>query len=144
MGSNARSTMQDLHDLVREASLDLFVHEIPPRFQSAGSFRDSQRVVLADKSGELEYVEGYVSDLMLPRAWVVIHGKVVDVTSFDGHQNRKRILGAPLPCLYLGVRFDRDFLNRARPGGESLIDNWKEHGPLLRDPSRAWRTRQRT
>jgi len=95
----------------------------------------------------LKYYEGYVllDGLTFPilHAWLELDGKLVDVTlqheNSDGRAEdlSDRILGVIPPQLqYYGVPMDTQLLiDNLLEKGESfsLIDNWPEHWPLLKD-----------
>ncbi len=102
--------------------------EMPDKYRKlkptrSGCFNSAFR--LAKKNPELRYVEGYA---LAPLGIVVLHawcvdsdGRVIDRTwGNDGW--------------YYGVTFDLKFVQRVRERTHhiSVIDNWKEHFPLLR------------
>lgn len=103
-------------------------------------FHNAQRLVLADVSGALEYVEGYTTD-PIHHAWVAIGKKVVDVTLRTG-KSHCPILGVfPGDSEYVGVRISRPYLVAARArGAVSLLDDWKRRFPILRDDPAMWRS----
>lgn len=95
-------------------------------------FDNAQRLVMADITGALDYVEGYGIKLTLGvpmlHGWVAISGKVIDPTWGD-------VWGEYTACEYLGVTFPTASVveRRARKGddGCSMIDDWRGGWPLL-------------
>lgn len=111
------------------------------QFQPKVCFYNAQRLVLADPTGELEYVEGYTIDLV-HHAWVAIGSKVVDVTLRQGRA-RRPILGVlPRRHEYVGVRLSRLYLRDALQGRSAVcfLDDGKTGYPILPDAPSAWKS----
>lgn len=112
------------------------------QFQPKLCFYNAQRLVLADPTGELEYVEGYTMDLV-HHAWVALGSKVVDLTLRHGRE-RRPILGVlPRGHEYVGVRLSRPYLRDAlqRRSGVCFLDDGKTGYPILRDDPSAWKSK---
>lgn len=81
-------------------------------------FANASRLVLADRSGELSYVEGFAMGQVMPvhHAWCAIGGKVVDLTWLrrdpmivQQHRLSRHVLGLfGDQHAYMGYGFDRD------------------------------------
>jgi hypothetical protein len=91
-----------------------------PEFAPQRCFTNTARLVLADRTGELTYVEGFSMGTVMPvhHAWALIAGKVVDVTwqrrdevVIVEHDLGDRVLGEFGPDhAYIGVPFARDLV----------------------------------
>ena len=99
-------------------------------------FFNAQTLVMSDKSGAIEYWEGFTSSFGLPilHGFNVIGGKVVDIThKLDG----KHIMGDfGTEKEYIGVQFNIQLSkDRIKSGKDctSFIDNWKEGWPVLHE-----------
>lgn len=116
------------------------------RFESKVCYYNAQRLVLADTTGTLEYVEGYTRELF-HHAWVALGPKVIDVAFRHGRDRGRPILGTlPPEREYAGVRFARAYLAGALKGRSAIafLEDWEAGWPVLRDTSRAWRAPARS
>jgi hypothetical protein len=97
--------------------------------QSKVCFYNALRVMLADGTGSLHYVEGYMSH-GIHHAWLAIGNKAIDVTMPPDPKRE-----------YVGVRFRKEYVLRmkGRRACVALLDDWKVGWPVLRDPSGDWR-----
>lgn len=81
-------------------------------------FDNATRLVLADRTGELSYVEGFAVGTVMPvhHAWAIIGGKVIDLTwrcptpaVVMEHEMSDRVLGEfGGRRAYVGIPFPRD------------------------------------
>jgi len=117
------------------------------RFRMRGCFYNAQRIVLADPTGALTYVEGFRECPGL-HAWAALNGKVIDVTvapadarpNFQTPDEARRYIARTKPQRYLGefpegrryrgVEFRREVFSspHASKLGASLLDNWSPEG----------------
>jgi hypothetical protein len=89
-------------------------------------FHNAQKILFADASGRLTYVEGFAGKLH--HGWLAIGGKVVDPT-----------LGACRELDYFGVRFSLATVKaRTSRRCASLLDDWQSGWPVIREPSAGW------
>jgi hypothetical protein len=101
-------------------------------------FANAARLVLADRTGRLQYVEGYAMGYMMPvhHAWCHIDGKVIDLTWTRRdeivaipHRYAARVLGVYGPShAYIGMCFSHDDVVRR-------YHDLTNADPFLEDPS---------
>ena len=111
------------------------------QFQPTLCFYNAQRLVVADATGELEYVEGYTMGL-IHHAWVALGSKVVDLTLRRGRE-RRPILGVlPRGHEYVGVRISRPYLRAAlqKRSVVCFLDDGKTGSPILPDDPNVWKS----
>jgi hypothetical protein len=120
-------------------------------FREKECFHNAQRIVMADKTETLRYVEGYrLDDFAIHHAWATINGKVIDTTPSppEGRvlDDRQLILmqcgimpisGAAIlgsfdshALSYIGVSIPPRVFLPCRGG--SALDDWKHGFPLIR------------
>jgi hypothetical protein len=106
-------------------------------------FHNSQHLVMCDASRQMVYVEGYawspIADPVL-HGWVVVNGKVIDVTSPAlttddlALPDPRQVRGVFSGRAYFGVPFRRTYIaERLEATGSfgTLIDDWEHQYPLL-------------
>ena len=121
-------------------------------FEAKQCFNNAARLVMHDPSDQLVYCEGqaFGSVLATAHAWVVLNGKVVDLTWQvwedqgeapylpEGHRYRDNIIGLfGDNRAYLGVEIPKADLfahRRSESSCASVIDNWYDEWPLLQQP----------
>jgi hypothetical protein len=116
-------------------------------FQAKRCFYNSMRLVLADTTGQIQYVEGMCLGIIpFHHAWATINGKVVDVTlrhppgikapNGCGYMGNNRSLGwFPIERVYIGTEFSRQDVQAKFSDGSgeySIIDNWRADWPVLK------------
>jgi hypothetical protein len=120
------------------------------KFRIRECFHNAQRIVMADKTETLEYVEGFRlhRGFYAHHAWASIHGKVIDPTNSDGvaftdvhvkydlRPYSKLIVRGVFGAdgMYLGVALSRDVFSRRL--GKSTLDDWEHDWPLERELER--------
>jgi hypothetical protein len=116
------------------------------QFRLRECFANACRLVLADRSGLLTYVEGYRASCPGGlHGWAAINGKIVDVTVYTSNGASKYLGTFPTSERYFGVEFSRDIL--AVPSvmlTGSVLDDWERGWPAERgayDQYRIARTR---
>lgn len=100
-------------------------------FPEGYCYANAQRLVLADRSKKLLYVEGFASGLFpVLHAWAVINGAVVDVT-WESMESKGQEL-------YYGVELSRDVIRAKRKEKKTLaiLDDWENKYPLLKQERR--------
>lgn len=127
---NEEPLSKEERDILQEASRGL-------RFEKKQCFYNSQRLIMGDSSGELQYTEGFAHCGIIPvhHGWVVLRGKVIDLTWKD-QKGKSRISGSG-NFLYFGVPFDRNLvLSRISETGwaSSVIDDPERGWPVLKWP----------
>jgi len=119
------------------------------KFRMKQCFWNAQRLVLADKTKTLKYVEGFrcQDDGCTLHAWASINGKVIDPTTLDsdaGEGVLKLLMIGFLPpssgtvlgvfdekkTAYIGVQLSRRDLQRRE--GDTVLDDWKHSWPIIR------------
>jgi hypothetical protein len=126
-------------------------------FRVMECFHNAQRIVLADKTKTLQYVEGYrihreLAGHFVHHAWATIHGKVIDPTPAPtradaedmagvlAHGGHPAVRGLTLGAfsegtMYIGVTLQpRLFRGRL---GDTVLDDWQNDFPLIRAFERA-------
>lgn len=98
------------------------------KFVPQRCFCNATQLVLADRTGEISYVEGFALGQTLPihHAWAIIGGKVVDLTwthltpvSVMNHDLGDRILGNYTSVrAYMGIPFPR----------QNVLERFQLHG----------------
>ena len=102
-------------------------------------FHSAQMIVMNDHTGLLRYAEGWAcgrAPIPIHHGWVVVGGKVVDLTwkKEDGGNIQGLF---PKDWCYQAAEFSRDAImerNLKRAATHSLLDEWEEGFPLLREP----------
>lgn len=107
-------------------------------------YYNAQSLVLADTSQHLRYFEGYAQgNAYIPvlHAWVVLNGKVIDVTwrteveTLDEFYADRLLGEIPKGWNYVGIEFTREELQdlwKRTKQSRSMIDNWWEGYPALK------------
>lgn len=121
------------------------------RFQRGHCFYNAQKLVLADTTKTLKYVEGMaigVGAFPTLHGWATINGKVIDLTWQQHTSKRKgrfrdRVLGEiPDGWAYHGVTFESDWVlaRWAHYGASfSFLDDYYHGYPLFQEPRlRRW------
>lgn len=121
-------------------------------FPIKACWANSQMLVLCDRTRQLRYAEGYVfGDVIIPvlHGWVVLNGKLIDVTLRARQDEELRTRPYPrkkwpdraigtwrAPREYVGIEFEPtqldEHLGRHTLAGYSMIDDWTNDFPLLR------------
>ena len=113
-------------------------------------FANAARLVMADRSGELSYYEGFAAGHVMPvhHAWCVIGGKVIDLTwkrrdlmQVRQHPWSEYVLGEFGPShAYIGMPFDHQVLvERLSSGADnlSILDHPTSSRTVLATPRSA-------
>ncbi len=119
-------------------------------FRLKQCFHNAQRIVLADKTKTLQYVEGHRTEAHIPlptlHAWAVVNGKVIDptpsITRADIEETANLLELGILPVAkgltlgifaegttYVGVALPRRVFMRRR--GDTTLDDWEHGFPLI-------------
>ena len=94
-------------------------------FAPKACFHNAQKILFADESERLTYVEGFGG--RIHHGWLAIGRKVIDPTW--GSRDVE----------YFGVRFSRDVVKASTsPQCASLLDDWQAGWPILSTPSDGW------
>lgn len=106
------------------------------RFALGQCFNNAQRLVLGDKTGTLQYVEGFVFRYVpIHHGWATINNKIIDVTirpDSEYFDRRSKGIRGDVPAYlgYFGVLFKRAHLSGKRDAW-SLLDDMKNGWPYL-------------
>lgn len=121
------------------SAIDLWGKQMPIK----QCFYNSQMVLIfGDHEHRLSYVEGYMLKIIpILHGWLEINGKVIDVTARHPRRGKGRLSDRVFgewkdDRLYMGVKFKRDYVRHTilkRGYAGSLIDDWQNSWPLLRD-----------
>lgn len=115
-------------------------------FPQGYCFANAATLVASDTTGEITYVEGFAMGIIpVHHAWAIISDKVIDLTWHNDsslvvmdHPYAENVLGIiPAGKAYIGVPFSREMvLARLRNNNPSLslLDDWVDHYPRLKDP----------
>jgi hypothetical protein len=119
-------------------------------FPQKECYSNSQTLVMADKTGQLRYAEGYALGVIpVLHGWASINGKVVDLTLRTREENgeyrrpgrpfQDRVIGDfPPQRAYWGAEFDAEMVRQLmlrRDYLGSFIDDWKNDWQLMRTGS---------
>ncbi len=82
-------------------------------FRIKQCYRNAQRLIQGDSDKRLRYCEGYLNGT-IPHAWLLINGKVVDVTAEarDRYIHRHRMENSDEDDTYFGFVIDRRTVRR--------------------------------
>jgi hypothetical protein len=119
-------------------------------FRLKECFHNAQRIVLADRTKTLQYVEGYRTEAHIPlpvlHAWATLHGKVIDPTPSISREDIESVMavmqagilpvaqGVTLGTMakgtsYVGVALPRRVFMRRR--GDTTLDDWEHDFPFI-------------